>query len=278
MSGFLDAMARSSRRRVTDATACEPLAQLRRRAQDAPPSPSLCQDDAFGVMAEYKRRSPAQGELTDAESLERQVLAYASGGACAVSVLTEPSEFRGSLADAGRAARALAPLGIPVLRKDFLVDPYQLYETRAACAGGALLILRMLSDAQLRELLDCAAELGLFVLLEAFDAQDIHRARSESLFAPCHARGARTLLGINCRDLQTLEVRPQKLREMAPLLPDELPRVAESGIVTPDDCADAARAGYGLALVGSALMRARDPATVIRTMRAAADRVRQVAA
>ena len=294
MSGFLDAMARSSRERVADAAAREPLAQLRTRTLDAPPAPALRREEAFGLIAEYKRCSPSQGELSAAHTMERQVIAYASGGAIAVSVLTEPSRFGGDLQHAGDAARALAPLGIPVLRKDFLVDPYQLYESRAVGVGGALLIVRLISDTQLREMLDCAAELGLFLLLETFDALDIHRAasevvvgvperslrisRSEGTPPPDPARGAQVLLGVNCRDLQTLEVRPQQLRELARLLPDDMPRVAESGIATPDDCADAARAGYDLALVGSALMRARDPAAIIRTMRAAARSARQVAA
>jgi indole-3-glycerol phosphate synthase len=285
MSGFLDAMARSSRERVAGAAAREPLARLRTRAFDVPPAPPLVQSVSFGLIAEYKRRSPSQREPTVNGSLAKQVTAYAGAGAAAVSVLTEPTEFHGSLADAGEAARSLAPLGIPVLRKDFLIDPYQLYETRALGCAGALLIARMLSDAQLREMLDCCRQLGLFVLLETFDAMDIERAarevavgvpersirisRSEGTPPPDPPRGAHVLFGVNCRDLQTLEVMPQRFHELAPLLPEHLLRVAESGIATPDDCADLARNGYGLGLVGSALMSAPDPAAVIRTMLAA---------
>lgn len=269
MSGFLDAMARSSRERVAAAASREPLAALRARALDAPPAPPLAIGRSFDLIAEHKRRSPSQGEFVGNGSLARRVGAYAQAGACAVSVLTEPVEFRGSLEEAADCARELAPLRVPVLRKDFLVDPYQLYETRALGAGGALLIVRLLSGPQLREMLDCARELDLFVLLEAFDVEDIRRAAGEGTRLPDPACRAPVLLGINCRDLQTLETRPRRFRELAPLLPVAVPRVAESGLATPDDCADVARSGYGLGLVGSALMSAPDPAAVIRKMLAA---------
>ncbi|MEX1993064.1 MAG: indole-3-glycerol-phosphate synthase [Steroidobacteraceae bacterium] len=277
MSGFLDAMARSSRSRVAAAVAREPIAALRVRSLGTPPAPTLSRGGPFDLIAEYKRRSPSAGELAGNADLVDRVTAYAEAGAIAVSVLTEPSAFDGSLTQAEEAAHALAPLGVPVLRKDFLVDPYQLYETRAVGAGGALLIVRLLSDARLAEMLDCARELGLFVLLEAFDAADIERAAAAAGgLSP--ARAAEVLLGVNCRDLQTLEVEPQRLRELAPRLPDEWPRVAESGIASPDDCADAARAGYDMALVGSVLMSARDPAAVIRIMLAASHRAARAAA
>jgi len=269
MNGFLDAMTRSSGERVASAAAREPLARLRTRAFAEPAAPALRHDDSFGLIAEYKRRSLSQGELESNGGLAERVTAYASAGAVAVSVLTEPSEFRGNIEQAGDAARALAPFGIPVMRKDFLVDPYQLYETRAAGAGGALLIVRMLSDAQLGEMLDCARELGLFLLLETFDASDIGRAAMAIRRGSPIARGAPVLIGVNCRDLQSLELVPRRFCELAPLLPDDLPRVAESGITTPDDCAEAARNGYDLGLVGSALMSAPDPGAMIRTMLAA---------
>jgi indole-3-glycerol phosphate synthase len=268
MSRFLDAMARSSRQRVADAAAREPLGALRARALATPSPPPLRLNGSFSLIAEYKRRSPASGDLGN-HDLAGQVTAYAEAGAIAVSVLTEPNEFRGSLAHATDAAVALTPLGVPVLRKDFLVDPYQLFETRAAGAGGALLIIRLLPEAQLGAMLDCAQVLGLFVLLEAFDAADIDRAASQGALLADSARGAPVLMGVNCRDLQTLAFSRRRFRELAPLLPEGLPRVAESGLTTPDDCADVARQGYGLGLVGSALMSAPDPGAVVRTMIAA---------
>jgi indole-3-glycerol phosphate synthase len=246
---------------------------------------SLRLQGKFNLIAEFKRRSPSLGRLGD-DDLVGRVAAYANGGAAAVSVLTEPLQFHGSLDHLSAAAATLTPLGVPAMRKDFLVDPYQLFEARAAGASGALLIIRMLSRDALIEMLDCARELGLFVLLEAFDSGDIARAaaevavgvpersiklrRSEGTPRPDPGRGApAVLLGVNCRDLQTLEVKARRFAEVAKLLPKDLPCVAESGIATPDDCAEVAREGYELALVGSAMMTARDPAGVIRTMLAA---------
>lgn len=285
MSGFLDHMAAASRARLDQARASEPLAALRARALATAPPPALRLQGSFNLIAEFKRRSPALGRLGD-DDLEKRVTAYAKGGAAAVSVLTEPTQFHGNLSHLAAAAAVLTPLGVPVMRKDFLVDPYQLYEARAVGASGALLIIRMLSRDALHEMLACARELNLFVLLEAFDNDDIARAtaevavgvpersikfsRSEGTPPPDPRRGAQAvLLGVNCRDLQTLEVLPGRFRDLAPLLTAGVVHVAESGITTPDDCAELARDGYKLALVGSALMTAPDPASVIRTMLAA---------
>lgn len=277
MSGFLDVMARSSRERVVDASAREPIVRLRARALAAPNPPPLRLDETFSLIAEYKRRSPSQGELAAEDRLVEQVSAYAEGGASAVSVLTEPTRFRGILNDLAVAAAALTPHGIPVLRKDFLVDPYQLYEARAAGAGGTLLIARLLSDTQLREMLDCARALNLFVLLECFDPDDIVRAAAE-VACPATARSVPVLLGVNCRDLVTLEIAPQRFRQLAGWLPDKAPRVAESGIETPDGCAEVAGLGYDLALVGGALMRCSDPAATVRAMLTAARAAARAAA
>lgn len=272
MSGFLDAMADSSRKRVAEARGREPIAAVRARAVRTQAAPPLRLNASFSLIAEYKRRSPSGGEL-GSNDLHAQVTAYAEAGVTAVSVLTEPTAFCGDLADASSAADVLRPLGIPVLRKDFLIDPYQLYETGAAGAGGALLIIRLLSDQQLADMLDCAQELGLFILLEAFDADDIARA-ADSI----RSGNAPMLIGVNCRDLKTLDVKPARFHELAVLLPKGLPRVAESGLATPDDCADVARAGYDLGLVGSALMSAPDPGAMIGTMLAAARAAARAAA
>ena len=266
MSGFLAQMAESSRRRVATAAQREPLPALRARAADMPEPPAPTLAHSFELIAEYKRHSPALGRLAAGkQDLERRVAAYARGGAVAVSVLTEPEHFDGGLADLAEAAAHLEPYGIPALRKDFIVDPYQLHEARAAGAGGVLLIVRMLSDAQLAALLDCARSLRLFALVEAFDAVDVARAAA-GLRGSRLPNGSPALLGINCRDLDTLEVRPFRFRELAPELPAELPCVAESGLATPEQCADVARAGYRAALVGGSLMRAADPLGAVRAM------------
>ncbi|MGQ0383158.1 MAG: indole-3-glycerol phosphate synthase TrpC [Gammaproteobacteria bacterium] len=270
MSGFLAQMAQASRRRAKEAAAREPLPAIRARAVAVPDPPPLSLMHSFELIAEYKRNSPALGPLAEAaEPLERQVTAYARGGAAAVSVLTEPERFDGEIAHVTAAAVALAPLSVPVLRKDFLVDPWQLYESRAAGAGGVLLIVRMLPGGLLSEMLDCALALRLFVLLEAFDAADLARIAFLPRSLPAAGRANDMLIGVNCRDLETLEVVPFRCRELAPLLPSDLPCVAESGIASPEQCAEAARAGYGAALVGGSLMRAADPLRTVRAMLAA---------
>ncbi|HEY8520253.1 MAG TPA: indole-3-glycerol-phosphate synthase [Gammaproteobacteria bacterium] len=264
MSGFLERMAEASRVRVRDARARTPEATLLARARAAPPPPRLALG-AFDVIAELKLRSPSAGALApDTLDLARQVEGYARGGAAAVSVLTEPDAFGGSLEHLGEAAARLAPLGVPVMRKDFLVDPYQVLEARAAGAGGVLVIVTMLSDDAVRALVASAAELGLFVLLEAFDAADLERiARLE------RPAGAALLAGVNCRDLRTLQVDAGRFADLAPHLPPGLPAVAESGLERAEDAARVAELGYSLALIGSALMRAGDPAAGVAAFAAA---------
>ncbi len=273
MSGFLDEMVRMSTERVLQAKQRESLAELRRRADDVAPSPPLCLSTrGFDVIAELKLRSPAAGVLGDrSDDWLARVAAYARAGAAAVSVLTEPSRFDGSLDHLRQAAAMLAPLGVPAMRKDFLVDPYQIVEARAAGAGGVLVIVRMLPRRQIAELLDAAAEFRLFVLLEAFDAADLELSR-ELLAA---RRGDQTLLvGINCRDLQTLKVDQQRFAELAPLLPGEWPCVAESGVATAADGCSMRRLGYRLALIGTALMSHDDPAALLVEILNAARTVR----
>ena len=269
---FLAGMAASSRARTEAARTALPETELRARLRDLPPAPRLrLSPGGFDLIAEMKLRSPAVGALRAArdEDVTRRVLAYADAGAAAVSVLTEPSRFDGDLAHLGQAAAALAPHGVPAMRKDFLVDPYQVLEARAAGAGGVLLILRMLPRAALEALLDTALEQGLFVLLEAFDDEDI--ALAERLLGPRRAGAdGSLLLGINCRDLVTLQVVPGRLEEMVDRLPTGVARVAESGVATPEDAARLAARGYDLALVGSALMTGGAPRELAGAMLAAA--------
>ena len=272
MSGFLDDMARSSASRAAQAMAREPFAELERRAKAAPPGARLSlSDQGFDVIAELKLNSPAAGRLgaPDEDWLKR-VTAYARGGAAAVSVLTEPSRFDGSLEHLQQASAALAQFKVPAMRKDFLVDPYQVLEARAAGAGGVLLIVRMLSRAQLVQLLDAAAEHALFVLLEAFDGADLQTAR-EVLAARTRqsAPGAEILVGINSRDLQTLKVVPERFEDLAPQLPRDWPAVAESGVATAGDARRMMGLGFRLALIGTALMSRDDPGQLLREILAA---------
>lgn len=261
---FLATMAASSRARSAAAQAQLPERELRARIADAPPAPALALG-AFDLIAEVKLRSPAAGLLKPKSEgdVGARVSTYANAGAAAVSILTEPSRFDGSLDDLAAGARALAPLRVPAMRKDFLVDGYQVLEGRAAGAGGVLAILRMLPRDELEQLIDTALALRMFVLLEAFDAPDIELAHA--LVDSRRAHRDLLLVGVNSRDLATLEVVPGRLDALASSLPD-VRRVAESGVATAADAARMAACGYDLALVGSALMSAPDPAALARAM------------
>ena len=264
---FLAQMAASSHARAEAARRVCSEERMLERARAEAPAPALgWSHGQFGIIAELKLRSPAVGALGNrATDVAARVRAYAAAGPAAVSVLTEPQRFDGELAHLRGAAEALAPLGVPAMRKDFLVDPYQIAEARAAGAGGVLLIVRMLPDERLEAMIARARLLGLFALLETFDAPDIERLHS--LIGRVGSDGL--LAGLNSRDLSTLEVVPSRLETLAPLLPQTLPRVAESGVSSPEDAHRLGRAGYDLALVGSALMRAPDPGALAAAMSAA---------
>jgi len=226
---------------------------LRARAEAAEaPRLSLAGPD---LIAEVKLRSPSLGTLASggSEEVVRRALTYARHGATAVSVLTEPSRFGGSLAHLAAVAAALRPLGVPVLAKDFLVDPVQVLAAKAAGAGAVLLVARIVDDPQLQALLTTAEELDLPVLLEAFDAAELERcARFQS---------DRVVLGLNCRDLDTMQLVPERH-----LSHRGAATVAESGLRTPEDFEARITAGYRAALVGSALMGTADPGGLLRRM------------
>jgi indole-3-glycerol phosphate synthase len=263
---FLEQMAAGSLQRTDAARHACPDAELLARALASPLPPRLRRDPAgFDLIAEMKLRSPAVGQLKSGEEdVAARVTSYARAGAAAVSVLTEPSRFDGSMAHLELATSVLTPLGVPAMRKDFLVDAYQVTEARLAGAGGVLVILRMLPRDALDTLIERARELKLFVLLEAFDESDIELMHA---IVERHTRsGVEMLAGVNCRDLTTLQIVPRRLDELAHLLPTSVPRVAESGVVTADDARRVAAAGYELALVGSALMQGGDPRALAAAM------------
>jgi indole-3-glycerol phosphate synthase len=267
---FLSRMRQASHARVARARSLEPEAELLRRARALPKPPPLTLS-GFDIIAELKLRSPAAGVLA-ATGFNRnaQVAAYARAGAAAVSVLTEPDEFKGDLEHLREAVAQLYGTGCPVMRKDFLTDPYQIIEARAAGAGGVLVIVGLVDDAALDALLGCAADLGLFVLLEAFTAEDLARiAALRSAAAGASKARAPVLVGINCRNLRDLSVDFARFAALAPHLPPHLPCVAESGIDGVASVRAVAALGFRLALVGSALMRNRDPATALAELLAA---------
>jgi indole-3-glycerol phosphate synthase len=204
-----------------------------------------------GVIAEFKRRSPSAGSLRDHADVRELVRAYERAGATAVSVLTEGPHFDGSLEDL-RAARAACAL--PLLRKDFIVDPYQLHEARAAGADAVLLIVAALDDSTLRSLHHEAADVGLDALVEVHDRAELRRALDA---------GAR-LIGINNRDLRDFSVDVERTYALLGDIPSDVAVVSESGISTPAHLRRLAERGVHGALIGEALMRASDPESALR--------------
>ena len=209
------------------------------------------------VIAECKRRSPSRGILRRDYRPEAIAAAYERNGAAAVSVLTEPTFFDGSL-DHLRAVRAA--VRIPVLRKDFIVSPYQLLEAATAGADAVLLIAAALDDADLGALHPRATELGLGVLVEVHDADELDRA----------ARAGATVIGVNNRNLRTLAVDVEASHRLAPQMPPGAIGVAESGLRTSADVARLGAAGYSAFLIGETFMTAPDPGAALRGLLAGA--------
>lgn len=251
MSDFLAEMASESTRRARETKSTASAAALESRAASAPPVTALhLARDGFDLIAEAKLASPAAGRLASG-GVERVVALageYASHGAAAVSVLTEDTRFAGSLSHLEAAAAAVE---VPVMRKDFLVDPIQVTEARAAGASGVLLIARMLPGALLAEMTDLALSHGMFVLLEVFGRPDLESA--------ARVFDRDVLVGVNCRDLVTLDLDVERFESLAPHLPGHLPAVAESGITTEADTERVVELGFRLALVGSSLVTHDDP-------------------
>lgn len=262
MSNFLTEMAQQSADRA--AASKESFTST---ALDRPSFPLRL--NGFDLIAEIKDRSPAEGPLADAgESRVDRAKQYASGGAAAISVLTEPKRFDGQLAHLKEVVDAVSAQQVPVMRKDFLVDAVQILEAKTAGASGVLLIAAILDDKQLENMLDCAIDNDLFVLLEVFGDSDLERVLEISGTAKILEQAAKQkfLIGVNTRDLRTLSVDKTRLEKYGPLLPGDITGVAESGLLVPGDAERVAEWGYQVALVGTALMRADDPAELIREM------------
>ncbi len=263
MANFLKKMSASSAARAASIKSRYSSSELDKPAVPLPHA-------RFGLIAEIKNRSPAEGDLGGA-GMDRgeRAVAYAEGGAAAISVLTEPTRFDGELEHLSQVV-AVVP-ATPVMRKDFLVRPVQVLEAKAAGASGVLLIAAMLDTRQICSMLDCAFEHGMFVLLESFDETDLVRSLKivDKSFYAQYIEDNRLLIGINTRDLRTLAVDPDRLEKFGRLLPDEITKVAESGQKTAADARAAASFGYDMTLVGTALMQANDPAALIREMLAA---------
>jgi indole-3-glycerol phosphate synthase len=236
----------------------EPLAALEGRAAAASPRGELFESrlrrtDGFNVIAECKRRSPSRGVLAADYDPVRIARAYASGGAAAISVLTEPTFFDGALAHL-RAVRAA--VDVPLLRKDFVVDEYQLFEARANGADAVLLIVAALEQAALERLQARAWQLGLATLVEVHDRDELSRAIDS---------GAR-VIGVNNRNLRTLRVDVKASDDLAARMPAGVVAVSESGLQSRADLERLAAAGYGAFLIGERFMTDPDPAAAIRLL------------
>ncbi|HLB09763.1 MAG TPA: indole-3-glycerol phosphate synthase TrpC [Gemmatimonadaceae bacterium] len=238
------ALSAADRRAVEDAAA---------RAPAAPSFAGALARDDVAIIAEVKRRSPSKGAIRESITAREQAAAFEVGGAAAISVLTEPVHFGGSLAD---LETARSQVRIPLLRKDFHLDAIQLYEARAVGASAALLIARALAPAKLQEMMSLADELGLEPLVEV---------RTEAELMLALELGAR-VIGINSRNLETLEVDASVPERLLRLIPNGVLTVAESGIESRSDVADRARWGADAVLVGSILSRADDPAASVRAL------------
>jgi indole-3-glycerol phosphate synthase len=214
---------------------------------------SVLKGDQIKVIAEVKRSSPSKGELSaigDPAALAEQ---YENAGASVISVLTEERRFKGSLAD---LIAVRARVSIPILRKDFMVDEYQFFEARAHGADMVLLIVAALAKSQLRDFYDLATEMGMAALIEVHTADELERAME---ITP-------RIIGVNSRNLKTLEVNSAAFAELIPQIPNEVIRVAESGISGRSDVEFAQSHGADTILVGEALVTSADPNLAMRTL------------
>ena len=235
------------------------FAEIKRRAQKAPPpidALARLHEPGIGVIAEVKRRSPSKGALAPIEDPAELAEAYAEGGARMISVLTEQRYFGGSLAD---LAAVRAAVDVPVLRKDFIVSSYQVHEARAHGADIVLLIVAALDQNTLVGLLERVESLGMTALVEVHTEDEADRALEA---------GAK-VIGVNARNLHTLEVDRSIFGRIAPGLPSDVIRVAESGVRGPGDLLTYAGWGADAVLVGEGLVTSGDPRAAVRSLVAA---------
>jgi indole-3-glycerol phosphate synthase len=225
-----------------------------RAAAAARPFRDALLEPGIGVVAEFKRRSPSAGELRADADLTRIVEAYAAGGAAALSILTEGPNFGGSLEDLRSARRAS---GLPLLRKDFIVDSYQLHEARAAGADGVLLIVAALAPEELTSLYAAARSMDLDALVEVHDREELQ----------CALAAGADIVGINNRDLRDFSVDVERTERLLEEIPAGVVVVSESGIAHAEQLRALHARGVHAVLVGESLMRASDPAGALRVLK-----------
>lgn len=259
MTGVLDRIVFETRRDLARRRAKVPLADLERMVRRTPVVRSFAgalKREGVALIAELKAKSPSAGLIRPRYDVAAGARAYARAGARALSVLTEPRYFGGKLEHLKLAQRAST---LPVLRKDFIVDPYQVFEARAHGADALLLIVRLLTDWELVTLQRLAWDLKMDALVETHNAEELERAKKA---------GAR-LVGINSRNLNTLGMDPRAFEKLVPLAPRGAVLVAESGIKTPDDVRRLSVLGVHAMLVGESLLKQKDLETAARVLAAA---------
>jgi indole-3-glycerol phosphate synthase len=253
--GLLAALVGEARRRIAVAQAARrELERLAARAHD--PSDfraALTAGSAVAVIAEIKRKSPSAGVLWGEGDVVQLARKLELAGAAALSVLTEPAHFGGSLDDLSQVAAAV---GVPVLRKDFILDPVQLYEARAHGAAAVLLIARILEPGRLADLAQAARQVGLATLVEVHGAEEL----------PAALAAQATAVGVNARDLDTLAMNRRLVGELIGSVPADRVAVAESGLAVRGDVEAVARRGADAVLVGAAIAGAADPAAALRKL------------
>jgi indole-3-glycerol phosphate synthase len=252
---LLEAIVAATTTRVDVAKTREPRALLERRAMARTPdgdgfAARLSRDGAINVIAECKRRSPSRGVLRAAYDPVAIAIGYEQAGAAAISVLTEPGFFDGSLEHLEAVRTAVR---IPLLRKDFMIDEYQLLEARAAGADAILLIVAALDDALLTSLSEAARALGLAALVEVHNGEECRRA----------VNAGADIIGVNNRDLRTLQVNLRASRDVAALLPQSAIGISESGLKTPADLQSMKTLGYRAFLIGERFMIEPDPGAAL---------------
>ncbi|CAB4866282.1 unannotated protein [freshwater metagenome] len=234
----------------------KPLGQVHEELTYAPKvvdAHPLLSRDGIQVIAEVKRSSPSKGALADISDPAKLAEQYSQAGASVISVLTEKRRFGGSLSDLDLVRKSVE---LPILRKDFMIDEYQFLEARAHGADVVLLIVAALSTSQLKDFYDLATELNMASLIEIHTVEELERAMEISP----------KIIGVNSRNLKTLEVDSAAFADLLPRIPDEIIKVAESGISTRSDVEFAERYGAQAILVGEALVRAGDPISAMRIL------------
>lgn len=255
----LDKIAATKKQEIAAARSREPEEALRRRAEGRPDRRPLVErlrgasPEEISIIAEIKRASPSRGIIRASLDAADYAARYEAGGAAAISVLTDVHYFRGSLADLREARQAVS---LPVLRKDFLISSYQLYESAAAGADAVLLIVRLLETSHLKDLMQLCRELRMEALVEIHDERELDRA---------NLAGAE-LVGINNRDLRTFKTDTAVATRLASRLTDKQVAVAASGISDMEDIRRAGQAGISNFLIGESLVRARDTIGFLRRL------------